>query len=77
MTELNDKELAEVSGGNCPSPVGPFKKHIVKSGETLSGIAQKYGTTVQFLCEINHISNPDVLHVKQQLMVPNPSYGKK
>lgn len=76
MTELIDKELEEVSGGKGPSPVGPFKKHIVKGGETLSGIALKYGTTVQFLCEINHITNPDVLRVKQQLMVPNPSYGK-
>lgn len=76
MTELNDRELEEINGGKGPSPVGPYKTHVVKSGECLSGIAQYYGTSVQFLVRLNNIQNPDVLRVKQKLIVPNPSYGK-
>lgn len=77
MVELNDRELEEINGGQAAvPPVGPYKTHVVKSGECLSGIALKYGTTVQFLVRLNNITNPDVLRVKQKLIVPNPSYGK-
>lgn len=76
MEELNERELEEISGGKGPSPVGPFKMHVVKSGECLSGIAQRYGTSVQALVSLNKISNPDLLRVNQPLLVPNPNYGK-
>ncbi len=39
--------------------------HTVVSGDTLSEIAIKYGTTVATLAEINGISNPSVIHVGQ------------
>ena len=38
------------------------KTYTVKSGDTLSGIAAKYGTTYQKLAQINGISNPDLIH---------------
>lgn len=43
------------------------KVHIVKAGETLSGIAQKYQTTVAQLVKLNKLSNPDKLAVGQKL----------
>ena len=76
MVELNEQELEEISGGKGVPPVGPYKTHVVKSGECLSAIAQQYGTSVQFLVRLNNIQNPDVLKVKQKLIVPNPSFGK-
>ena len=44
--------------------------HIVKSGETLSEIAAKYGTTYQKLATYNNISNPNVIRVGQKIKIP-------
>ena len=43
----------------------------VVSGDTLSKIVQKYGTTYQELARINGISNPDKISVGQVLKLPN------
>lgn len=43
--------------------------YTVKSGDTLSGIASKYGTTWQKLASLNGLSNPNYLYVGQQLKV--------
>jgi len=41
--------------------------HTVKSGETLSAIAAKYGTTTAKIAKANNISNPNLIHVGQKL----------
>ena len=41
--------------------------YTVKSGDTLSGIAGKFNTTYTKLAQLNHISNPNVIHVGQVL----------
>lgn len=43
--------------------------HVVQSGETLSGIATKYGTTYQALASLNGLANPNYIYVGQQLKV--------
>lgn len=43
--------------------------HVVQSGETLSGIATKYGTTYQALASLNGLANPNYIYVGQQLNV--------
>lgn len=43
--------------------------YIVQSGDTLSGIAARYGTTYQHLAAINGISNPDIIHVGDRIMI--------
>ena len=45
--------------------------NTVKSGDTLSGIAAKFHTTVSALASLNHISDPSKLHVGQVLKIPN------
>ena len=45
----------------------------VVSGDTLSEIAQRFGTTYQELACINGISNPDKIQVGQVLKLPNSS----
>ena len=43
--------------------------YTVKSGDTLSGIAAKYGTTYQHLAAINGIANPNKIYVGQVLKI--------
>ena len=43
--------------------------YIVKSGDTLSGIASKYGTTYTKLAKMNGISNPNKIYVGQKIRV--------
>lgn len=43
--------------------------YTVQSGDTLSGIAEKYGVTVRDLCNWNNISNPNAIQVGQVLRV--------
>ena len=45
--------------------------YVVKSGDTLSGIAAKYGTTYQELAKYNNISNPNKISVGQVIKIPN------
>jgi murein DD-endopeptidase MepM/ murein hydrolase activator NlpD len=44
--------------------------HTVQSGETLSGIAARQGTTVSALAQANDIADPDVVRAGQVLSVP-------
>lgn len=47
----------------------PAKYHTVKRGETLGGIARKYGRTVKQLMNWNNIKNANTLRVGQRLRV--------
>lgn len=43
--------------------------HTVKKGDTLSGIAKKYGTTVKKICKLNGIKETTTLRIGQKLTV--------
>ena len=43
--------------------------YVVKRGDTLSGIASKYGTTYQRLAQINGIVDPNKIYVGQKIRV--------
>ena len=43
--------------------------YTVKKGDTLSGIAAKYGTTYQELAKYNGIQNPNLIHVGQKIKI--------
>lgn len=63
-----------------PEPEPSYETYTVKSGDTLSGIASRYGTTYQELARINNISNPNLIYPGQVLKInrngpnPEPSY---
>jgi LysM repeat protein/membrane protease YdiL (CAAX protease family) len=46
--------------------------HIVEAGETLGLIAERYGTTVEVLLELNDLPDPNVVPVGTSLVVPQP-----
>lgn len=43
--------------------------HVVKKGETLSGIAKQFNTTYQRIAKDNNISNPNLIYVGQKLVI--------
>ena len=45
------------------------KPHIVTKGETLYGIAKRYGTTVERLVEVNGIPNKNKIYVGQEIKI--------
>lgn len=45
-------------------------QYTVKRGDTLSKIAQTYGTTVQKLAQLNEIKNPDIIQIGQKIVIP-------
>lgn len=53
-----------------------IRKYTVKTGDTLAGIAAKFGTTYQCLARINHISNPNLIYTGQVLDIDEPA-GEK
>ena len=67
MTKMDESELTQVSGG---AYVGPCFNYIIKKGDCLSVLAQKFGTTVATLCQINGISNPDKIYEGHKLLIP-------
>ena len=46
--------------------------HVVQPGETLGHLAQQYDISIDEIIAANSISNPDVLEVGQQLIIPAP-----
>ena len=50
--------------------------YVVVSGDTLSGIAARYGTTVSELQRLNNISNPNLIQVGQVLTIQGSTYGE-
>ncbi|RIM33576.1 LysM peptidoglycan-binding domain-containing protein [Staphylococcus caprae] len=52
------------------------KNYVVKSGDTLSGIAVKFKTTVKELQSLNKIANADAIQIGQVIKVPVDSSSK-
>ena len=67
MENFNEEVLSEVSGG--AEGIATFKYTIVY-GDTLGEIAQRFGTTVQILCRLNSIANPDKIKAGDTIDVP-------
>ena len=57
-----------IPGGGWPGPCG--RVYIVRCGDTLSGIAWRYGTSVWAIANANGIANPNRIYAGQRLVVP-------
>jgi LysM repeat protein len=60
-TETQSKEKSNV------------RHHIVRSGDSLYGIAQDYGLTVEELRRLNNLTKDPVIHPGQKLLVDSES----
>lgn len=59
-----DEVMAVINGQTKTEQV-----YVVQSGDTLSGIASKYGTTYQDLAAKNGIGNPNLIYPGMRLVV--------
>jgi LysM repeat protein len=48
----------------------PGAVHVVQWGENLASIAYRYGTTVEALAQANGLTDPNLVYIGQQLVVP-------
>ena len=65
---------AGAAAGGKPQGTGQAsdeKTYTVKAGDTLSGIAAKYGTTYQAIAAYNGIKNPNLIFVGQKIKIPS------
>ena len=46
------------------------KTYKIQPGDTLSKIAAQFGTTVEELCKLNDIEDPDVIYAGEVLILP-------
>ncbi len=59
----------------APSPTTQppqFTDYTVQPNDSLSSIAQRFGTTADELARINGIANPNTLDIGQKLKIPTP-----
>jgi murein DD-endopeptidase MepM/ murein hydrolase activator NlpD len=57
------------SSGSKTITAGGKTYHVVRSGETLSHIAQRYHTSVSLLCKLNGLSTKSILRIGQKIRV--------
>ncbi|MGI6175578.1 MAG: GH25 family lysozyme [Christensenellales bacterium] len=63
-------EVLKILPGDTPDPPAPdYVYYTVRTGDTLSGIAQRYHTTVAGIVSLNHIANPDLIYTGEVLKI--------
>ncbi len=60
-----------------PTPRQQAEQYVVQPGDTLGGIATRYGISVPALMEANHLSDPNLLSVGVTLNIPAPQPGEQ
>ena len=68
---IDDKETNENPAGNPENEGAKALEYVVKPHDTLSKIAEKFGTTVSELLRLNpDIQNPDLIFPDQRIKIP-------
>lgn len=65
----NDAYNTSDTGNGTSTSTGGTSYYTVKAGDTLSGIANNYQTTVNTLARLNNLANPNLIYVGQRLLV--------
>lgn len=67
---IHPGQVLRINGGGQVSHTNNTgREYIVKSGDTLSGIAAKFGTNYQKIARDNNITNPNIIHPGQKLII--------
>lgn len=69
-TILPQATLAQPTVSPSPFPLPTPLLYTVTAGDTLSGLAVRFGVTVDVIIQVNPGLNPDLLTIGQQLIIP-------
>jgi LysM repeat protein len=65
--------IVTVTPGVPPTPtVAVAHRYVVQQGDTLSGIAEKFGVTEDAIVRANKLTDRNRVFVGQQLLIPPP-----
>ena len=64
---MDDESLEQVAGGRT---IAPTFVYVIQSGDTLPVLAQRFGTTVRVLRELNGLRDPRSLVPGTRLLIP-------
>ena len=67
IKRLRDEDLDQIVGGRY---TGPVFMYTLQPGDKLTVLAQRFGTTVRVLRELNAITDPDMIRPGETLMIP-------
>lgn len=66
---LKIPNTASSPGAPSNSSSGSATYHTVRRGDTLASIAQRYGTTIEKLADLNGITNTSLIRIGQRLLI--------
>ena len=66
---INKADVEIISVSSAPIQAPAANTYTVRSGDTLSSIASRFGTSYQALASLNGIANPNLIYVGQVLRV--------
>lgn len=72
-TAQQNLQMIKMLGGEInkePDKPREYSVYIVKKGDTLSDIADKYNTSYHNLANYNRIANPNMIYVGQKIKIP-------
>lgn len=69
---LNDQEIVQENKNESNKQAENLKPafHIVKAGDNLWNVAQRYGVSVKVIAEVNNLKGKDLLSIGQRLEIP-------
>ncbi|PJF28194.1 MAG: hypothetical protein CUN53_01270, partial [Phototrophicales bacterium] len=73
LVPSGDLMIASPTAAVQTTPTPVF--HIIRGGETLFQIAQRYGLTVSALASANGITDPSLIYSGQRLLIPSPEFA--
>ena len=76
LNDAIDAASSTPSSSSDTSSGGGETVYTVVKGDTLSGIAAKYGTTYQEIAKANGIKNPNLIYPGQQFKIPGTGGGE-
>lgn len=76
IKEIGGEQPTDIKANITVADTSVYHRHVVKSGESLSKIAKHYyGDPMKykqiFNANTNILSNPDIIHPDQVLIIPN------
>ena len=71
LNGINEDEFISDSYIVIPKNKGVYSTYIVKKGDTLYNISNKYGVDLNVLYAINGLDDGDIIYPNQDLLIPN------